>query len=52
MKSKDPFGMESLVFWNAALLTGFLLMISLASVAPVFIPALSSLSNNTPAQVH
>ncbi len=52
MKDKDPFGIESLIIWNAALISGFILIISLASVDPLFNPILSSLSEVFPAKLN
>ncbi len=42
MKDKDPFGIESLIIWNAALISGFILIISLGSIVPLFNNVLSS----------
>jgi hypothetical protein len=52
MKNNNSPGVESIIIWNAALILGFIAILSLGSVAPLFIPAWSGLGETSPAQLH
>lgn len=52
MKNNDASGIESIVIWNAVLILSFLLLLWLGSVAPMFMPTLSSVGETLPAKVH